>query len=37
MNTPPYLMKKRERERERERKGKWNIMYEPISNENEGK
>ena len=31
MNTPPYLM--RERERERERKGKWNIMYEPISNE----
>ena len=31
MNTPPYLM--RERERERERKGKWNIMYESISNE----
>ena len=31
MNTPPYLM--REREREREREGKWNIMYEPISND----
>ena len=37
MNTPPYLMRERERERERERKGKWNIMYEPISNENEEK
>ena len=34
MNTPPYLMRERERERE---KGKWNIMYEPISNENEEK
>ena len=36
MNTSP-ISNEKEKQREKKKKGKWNIMYEPISNENQEK
>ena len=37
MNTSPIPNEKEKRVKKKKKKGKWNIMYEPISNENEEK